>query len=118
VKEADLQRRIKKYLEIGGFHIEIMSCNAYQKGIPDMWVYCPDDDRAWWVDVKKPKGSTLTKSQVQKWTLWDSKGIGVWILTECDEAVLYGPPNWKEWWRPRYEKFITRNPCDILRDTE
>jgi hypothetical protein len=112
-----------------GWHVEVLSCNAYQKGIPDF--YCFKDcvgrlgqyhgEVHRWVDIKRPSGSKLTPDQCRKWPVWESIGLGVWILdgTEEDpEAVLFGPPNFRNWWKPAYDKYLVRNPADILRDTE
>lgn len=124
MKESALQSKIKSYLEDKGFHVEVFTCGAYQKGIPDLWVAQPHVcDREgipiyqWWVDVKVPGRGTLTKSQVQKWSVWEKLDIGVWILTECDESPLWLPPNWRQWWKPRYEKWVTRNPWELLDDS-
>jgi hypothetical protein len=122
-RESALQRDIKRYLEDSGYLVEVFTCNAYQKGIPDLWVAQPDNcDKEgipiyqWWVDVKKPKGSTLTKSQVQKWSQWEKLGVGVWILTEPTDSPLWEPPNWRDWWKPRYEKWLVRNPWEVLEE--
>lgn len=123
--ESVIQRRVKKRLEVLGWHVEIMSCNAYQKGIPDLYCFkhfpgkskYGNRNRHRWVDIKRPKGSTLTKDQCQKWPVWEEIGLGVWILngTEPDpEAVLMGPPNFRDWWKDRYDKYLVRPGADIL----
>lgn len=125
-KESTIQRRVKQALIDAGCHVEVLSCNAYQKGIPDLYVFYQHETEDglfechWWVDVKRPKGGTLTKSQVQKWSVWEGIGLGVWILTgeEPDPLafLLNSEPNWRDWWKPRYEKFLLVNPWEVLED--
>lgn len=128
-RESAISRDLKRRLIALGWHVEVLSCNAYQKGIPDFYCFKMDTDEHGqdyceihrWVDVKRPKGGTLTPDQCRKWPVWESIGLGVWILTgdEPDpEAVLFDPPNFRDWWKPRYDKYLPRNPADILRDTE
>jgi hypothetical protein len=118
--ESAIQRDVKKDLESRGWHVEVFTCNAYQKGIPDLYAYSDtgDDEGCHrWIDIKRPKGGTLTKCQCQKWPIWEGIGLGVWILTgPGQEEILFGPPNFREWWKPRYDKYEIRNPADILRD--
>lgn len=122
-KESTIQRRVRDALREQGCLVEVLSCNAFQKGIPDLYVFFKDrDDREyhWWVDVKKPKGGTLTKAQVQKWSAWEKLDLGVWILTgeEPDPLAFLCThrPNWRDWWKPRYEKWLERNPWEVLQD--
>jgi hypothetical protein len=119
-KESTIQRRVKQALIDVGWHVEVLSCNAYQKGIPDLYCFriYKGEEIHRWVDVKRPKGSTLTKHQVQKWSAWEKIGLGVWILTGegNPDRWLMGEPNWRDWWKPRYEKWLERNPWEVLQD--
>ena len=122
-KESALQANIKRELISLGWHVEVMSCNQYQFGIPDLYLFkvIYEDNQPVeyhrWVDIKRPKGSTLTKRQCQKWPLWESKGLGIWILDAVgQEHKLFEPCNWREWWKPRYEKYVSKKPEDILKD--
>ena len=126
-KESALQREIKKYLQDRGWHVEVFTCGAFQKGIPDLYVYknvtppgcsAPIEEYHRWVDIKRPKGGTLTKAQAAKWPLWESIGLGVWIMTECNDEVLYGPPNFRDWWKPRYDKYQIQSGASILENWE
>ena len=114
--ESALQREIKTYLQRREWHVEVFTCNAFQKGIPDLFAYkCVDGEEYFrWVDIKRPKGSKLTKAQCKKWPLWESIGLGVWIMTSCDDSVLFGPPNFRDWWKPAYDKYLVRSGADIL----
>jgi len=120
-KESQLQREIKAYLISRGWHVEVFTCGAFQKGIPDLYVFSDDGTEEGchrWVDIKRPKGGTLTKAQAQKWPLWESIGLGVWIMTECDDEVLNGPPNFRDWWKPRYDKYQIKTGASILENWE
>lgn len=122
-RESTIQRRVRDALRSDGWHCEVLSCNAYQKGIPDLYAFKVvrgGDEIHRWIDVKKPKGSTLTKHQIQKWSAWEKIGLGVWILTgeEDHNRVLLGPPNWRKWWKPRYEKWLLCNPWEVLEDAD
>ena len=120
-KASQLQREIKAYLIDRGWHVEVFTCGAFQKGIPDLYVFSDTGDGEGchrWVDIKRPKGGTLTKAQCQKWPLWESIGLGVWIMTGCDEDVLFEPPNFRKWWKPRYDKYLIQTGSSILENWE
>lgn len=114
-KESALQREIKFYLQDCGWHVEVFTCGAFQKGIPDLWAHHPKHGYRW-IDIKRPKGGKLTKAQAQKWPLWESVGVGVWIMTECDESVLFGKPNFRDWWKPAYDKYLVKSGAEILQN--
>jgi hypothetical protein len=122
--ESAISRDVKKELQSLGWHVEVITCNAFMRGIPDFYCYqcvstAPDGELHRWVDIKRPKGGTLTKYQAQKWPLWESIGLGVWILTGTgQENILHGPPNFRDWWKPRYDKYALTSPADILRNTK
>jgi hypothetical protein len=102
--ETLIRNKLRKLLEQRGWHVEVFYGSRFQKGIPDLWLW--HVEHGWrWVDVKQPKSYRLTKDQSKKWPLWESKGIGVWILTaatEAEYAKLFAPPNWREYDRSRY----------------
>jgi hypothetical protein len=85
------------FLKTRGWLVERMIGNAFQSGIPDLFIY----HRKWgfrWVDVKSPKRYSFTKAQKIKWPKWEQAGLGIWIITEASEDgtdCLYGPPNWR-----------------------
>lgn len=106
--EAALQERIVDFLQKRGWLVEVMHGNVFQKGIPDLSLFRRDVGYRD-VDVKLPEGSVLTKAQCQKWPEWEKHGRGVWIMkaaTEEEYQKLWQPPNWREMWKPRYEKYI------------
>lgn len=114
--ESAIQRDVVDFLEEREWLVEVTTCNAYQKGLPDLYCFHLSFGHRW-IDVKRPKGSTLTKSQCQKWTKWRQAGLGVWIMiapTEHEYLKLFNPPNWRKWWKPRYEKYLL-TPADVIR---
>jgi len=113
--EARLQAKIVTLLEDCGWVVEVMHGNAFQKGIPDLYMFHRQYGHKW-ADVKLPKGSDLTKAQCQKWPKWEAAGIDIWVLksdTIEEYQKLFQPANWREMWKPRHEKYI-RDVEDIL----
>lgn len=104
--EAKIQRKFIEYLEQRGWHVERMIGNALQKGIPDIYIMHPKYGSRW-VDLKNPGKYEFTTNQKIKWPIWDKYGIGIWIITgSSDEEYnkLFYPPNWREYWKPKYDK--------------
>jgi hypothetical protein len=106
--EAAVQRRVIEFLEARGWLVEVMHGNAFQKGIPDLFLWHPHLGFRW-VDVKLPKGSVLTKAQCQKWPKWEEAGLDIHIMVDATEEEyqkLFGPANWREMWKPRYDEYL------------
>jgi len=61
------------------------------------------------VDLKNPDAYDFTMAQIQKWPIWEAHGTGIWIIT-CNEDYhkLWEPPNWRQYWKPRYDLIPTR----------
>ena len=119
--EANLQNNeIVPFLEEKGWLVEKMHGNAFQKGIPDLYCWHPGLGLHRWIDVKLPSGSDLTKAQCQKWPKWERWGLGIWIMKAASEEEyqkLFSPPNWRDMWKPRHEKYV-RDIDDILSELE
>jgi len=99
--EHKIQRQLIAYLKIRGWTVEVMHGNAFQIGIPDLYLFRLDHGPRW-VDCKNPKKYVFTKAQKLKWPYWDHVGIGIWILTAATQKEydkLFGPPNWRDYWR-------------------
>jgi hypothetical protein len=104
VREKRIQDDLKKYLAARGWLVERMIGNAWQIGIPDLFVHHPKWGSRW-IDVKCPDHRTFTRAQKQKWPQWERFGLGIWILTAADQSAydkLFQPPNWREYWRPSW----------------
>jgi len=103
--EHKIQRALIQYLKDEGWLVEVMHGNAFQRGIPDLYIHHP----RWgsrWIDVKNPKEYTFTKAQRRKWPIWDVYGAGIWILTAATQEEydkLFAGPNWKDYWKDSWE---------------
>ena len=108
--EAAIQERVRTFLEQRGWTVEETHGNVYQTGLPDLFAWHPTYDLFRWVDVKNPDAYRFTKHQCQKWVTWEKAGLGVWIMTEATEqeySKLFKPPNFREYWKPHYDKYLT-----------
>ena len=70
--------------------------NQFQAGFPDIFA-AHVRYGARWIEVKRPTGSKLEESQVETFTEFSKRRIGVWILTgqhASEINKLFGQPNW------------------------
>jgi hypothetical protein len=108
------------FLETRGWWVERFIGNAFQSGIPDLYLF----NEQWgerWVDIKIFDRYSFTPAQRDKWPKWEKVGIGIWILgAESREActrkhmaeqhkLLFQPPNWRDFWKDSWD------PVDIDR---
>lgn len=104
-----IQRDLKEFLRARQWQVEQTHGNLFQTGFPDLYVaHLKWGQR--WIDCKNPAAYSFTPAQRQKWPVWDSFGIGIWILTAASQEEydkLFGPPNWRDYWKPFY------GPIDI-----
>ena len=110
--EARVQADVIKFLEIRGWLVERMHGNAFQSGIPDLYCFNPSlggsEGLHRWVDLKVKGQHRYTKAQCQKWPLWESIGLGVWIMMGATDewyAKLFQLPNFRDYWIPSYDKY-------------
>ena len=102
--EWHIQQELIEFLECRKWNVEHTHGNAFQTGFPDLYVA----HKKWgqrWIDCKVPGRYTFTKAQRRKWPVWESFGIGVWILTAATQTEydkLFKPPNWRLFWKPRW----------------
>jgi hypothetical protein len=98
--EYYIQKDLVVMLRARGWYVERMIGNAFQYGIPDLFVAHTKWGQRW-IDVKRPgKNYSFTKAQKQKWPVWEAFGIGIWILTAADQENydrLFAPPNWRDY---------------------
>lgn len=100
-EEARIQKKLVAYLRERGWLVERIIGNAFQMGLPDLYLFRRDAGSRW-VDVKVPGKYSFTKAQKIKWPYWHSLGLGVWILTAASQAEydkLFAPANWQEYWK-------------------
>jgi hypothetical protein len=103
--ELKIQRKLVKFLRERGWHVEYMLANGFQCGIPDLYCFHKKYGPRW-VEVKRPEGYSFTDRQRRKFPEWERAGIGIWILTAATDdqyKFLFGPPNWRMFWKPSHE---------------
>ena len=119
------QKQIIIMLRDRGWFVRSTHGNAYQKGFPDLFAYNPAFERVQfgpcrWIDTKVKGQHRYTKAQCIEWPEWEAGGVGIWILmghSDEDYGLLFRPPNFREFWRPSYDKY--RIPVeDLLKDME
>jgi hypothetical protein len=113
--EYFIQDRWVTFLEGKGWHVERLTGNAFQHGIPDLYLGHPEHGCRW-VDIKVYGRYSFTKSQRLKWPIWERYGIGIWILgadskETCtkehmiqEHEILFGSPNWRDFWRSSWDE--------------
>jgi hypothetical protein len=102
--EYYIQCDLIQFLQDRGWLVERMIGNAFQTGIPDLFIAHPRWGQRW-LDVKQPKRYSFTKAQKLKWPRWEKAGIGIWILTAANQEqydLLFKSPNWREFWKPSW----------------
>jgi len=115
-EEFYIQQHWVSFLMHKGWHVERMVGNAFQTGIPDLFLGHPKYGTRW-VDVKVYGRYSFTKAQKRKWPIWEEYGIGIWIIgaacrQDCtkdyllDEytRVLFSEPNWRDYWRASWDE--------------
>lgn len=110
--EYHIQANFIKYLKARGWHVERLIGNALQVGIPDIYAMHPKHGTRW-IDLKNPLDYEYTRAQRYKWPIWQKYGCGIWIITgSTDEEYdkLFHPPNWKTYWKDKYDE----TPIDEL----
>ena len=116
--EWHIQKRLVEYLKTRDWVVEVMHGNAFQQGIPDLWLF-KQGVGSRWVDVKNPKNYSFTKAQKLKWPYWDSNGVGIWILTAATQEEydkLFAPPNWRNYWKDSWA-LPTQDDIDRILDS-
>ena len=113
--EWRIQRDFIRFLRARSWWIERTHGNMFQCGFPDLYVTHKKFGQRW-IDVKNPVSYRYTKAQCQKWPVWHEYGIGIWIIvaaTVGEYDKLFKPPNWRDYWKPRYDEYLL-NPATLL----
>src|SRR4051794_19788032 len=94
--EAEIQKRLVKYLEARSWLVKQTHGNLFQSGLPDL--YCVHGQYGQrWIEVKNPKAYVFTPAQRDFFPKLNAVGIGIWILTDANEyeyQKLFAPANW------------------------
>jgi hypothetical protein len=113
--EAIIQRDFIAFVKERGWHVERMIGNALQKGIPDIYIMHPEFGGRW-IDLKNPHDYEFTRAQRIKWPIWEEYGQPIWIITGATEeeySKLFRPPNWREYWKPKYDEEMAELAEDL-----
>ena len=125
--ESFIQEDFIKFFEARGWLVERMVGNAYQLGIPDLYIFHKNHGPRW-IDIKYAKKNIYTKAQVQKWPEWEKAGLGIWIIAgtckhpsyeemDAEYQLLFEPPNMRRYWKAKYDTMIpTEQDIDTLLD--
>lgn len=103
-----IQRDLMRFLRERGWLVERTHGNLFQQGFPDLYVSHKKFGQRW-IDVKNPVSYQYTKAQCQKWPIWDSFGIGIWIIVGANQEEydkLFATPNWRDYWKESYDKYL------------
>ena len=100
-----IREDLEVFLTARQWMVEKTHGNLYQQGFPDLYIaHRKYGER--WIDVKQPGGKyTFTNAQKQKWPVWESYRIGIWILTAATQEEydkLFQPPNWRAYWKKKW----------------
>ncbi|GMU26169.1 MAG: hypothetical protein AMXMBFR16_10740 [Candidatus Uhrbacteria bacterium] len=93
--EFGIQGDIIRMLTSRGWHIERLTGNAFQSGLPDLLAGHPKYGMRF-IEVKQEEGYRFTKQQKWKFPVLMDYGMGIWVLTEATPEQydrLFKPPN-------------------------
>lgn len=96
--EAKIQQSIIDRLKSADWYVKVMIGNAFQFGIPDLFVAHPHFGQRF-IEVKNPLRFSFTPAQLVEFPKLKAAGVGIWILfsAEDDEIMkLMKPANWVE----------------------
>lgn len=104
--EKDEESALRRYMAQLGWLTEKTHGNVFMKGWPDLYAMHPrlilpgtkkPQAVSRWIELKR-EDNVLEPTQKQKFALWTSHGMGIWVLRGVDDYhLLFEPPNWM-WW--------------------
>lgn len=101
--EATIQARLVKCLAAAGWTvIDKTHGDALSAGWPDLYCFNPVRNLHRWIEVKRPsrkgKKACFEPAQLVRFARWDTAGLEVYVMCDCDLSVLQNHKgNWKEW---------------------
>lgn len=96
--EAKIQNQIIEFLRCREWYVKVCIGNAYQFGLPDLFVAHVKYGMRW-IEVKNPLAFSFTAAQLIEFPKLHAAGVGIWILhsAEVNEMEkLFKPANWFE----------------------
>jgi len=102
-KEIDIQNEVRTFLRAYSWKVERMACNAFMKGIPDLYAVHRTHGKKW-VEIKKPKRYVFTDAQLIKFPEFEEFNDPIWILnaaTKEEYDKLFEPQNWRSYLKPK-----------------
>ena len=112
-------KELRPMLDDLGWLVEVTHGNKYMKGFPDLYLSHPQAGIRW-VDVKVEGDYEFTTAQRDKWPKWHRFGTGIRIMTGATQEQyerLFKPPNWQDYWKPRYGDPFKEFDLNELLDT-
>lgn len=101
-KEYYIQEKVVRALKEQGWHVERLTGNAFQSGLPDLLAMHPKYGMRL-IDIKVAGSYNYTRAQRYKWPIHHTFGGGAYIITSVDEIpLLMGEPNWLDYWKPSW----------------
>lgn len=94
--EAKIQEDLIKFLKVRGWFVKVLHGNAYQQGLPDLFI-CQRRFGYRFVECKQPEKYIFTYAQSKAFPEMTKAGVGIWILTSATEREyikLWSAPNW------------------------
>lgn len=97
--ESKIQNAIITALRASEWLVVVTHGNEFQKGLPDL--YCAHTRFGTrWIEVKNTENYRFTAAQLELFPMFQSKGIGVWVLQSAEPAELQKllqPANWYQY---------------------
>ena len=121
--EDKVRDAIRDLLDGLGWRSHIMHGNAYQYGIPDLYVIHREYGTRW-IDAKVEGRYNFTKHQKNLWPIWHFQyKVGIWILTAGTMEqydLLFQAPNWLDYWKDSWgdpRNYLEGPDIDSILDT-
>jgi len=118
--EFHIQKEIVKFLQARGWHVERLVGNAYQAGLPDLYISHRKFGQRW-LEIKNSGHYEFTKQQKIKFPILDSYNVGIWIMTGATEEEydkIFDAPNWRCYWKDSYGQIDIDTLLDDLNELD
>lgn len=102
--EAKIQNAIRTHLELHKWYVKVLHGNAYQTGMPDLFV-CKRSSGWRFIEVKQPEKYMFTSDQCETFPKFAQAGVGIWVMTAAtphEYSKLFLPANWHIYFTPTH----------------